>query len=652
MKIPNEQIHKIPEIDTEIISDLAPFVFEFDREKVICDNRFSQPYVITKYNNKPKGNWFNQIRKMSGDVTISHFYTKANGNKLNDYYSRTIKNKMAELEKTHEPMTIIRINKDIKIAQTQLEQAIDDDTSYLYLYTYVLLQSTSQEKLDSLCEDFETKCTATGIKAIVPYTRIDEAFWSSLPLLSNEVPEYTYTIANSVSASSIFPFDDNELSVFNKNMTIEGTNKDTGNIISIDYTNDSIVINRNKFVFGSSGGGKTTYLTSDYLKKYAFADNSKTLKRRIVLFDPENEQVARVKEYGGEVINLSSMSDTRINPFQIYSRSVPEKTIYDFENKEDYEDYLDQLATSVKDKILTKSEIDKEINKRMNILTQYFLLVDSSLTASQLSIIKKETKKTYKEFYRKKNLADMKNTDFPTFSSLEEQLKKLKDTEPERYELVKDFAIALEDYTTGTQTIFNGHTNVDLNNPLICFSMLDLQTEENIRDLAYLNTFSYLFEEITNNPHIVTSVYADEFHFLLKNKVSADFFYQAYKRFRKYSADCTVSTQQLDDVLQAVNNIGKAIIGNSFTRVFFGLPENEADDIISELKLRLTKKEKSFITAKRQGEGLIYHGTKRAKLKVSLSQEEFRILNPKHYQETYGEELKTDINWLLRVQNS
>ncbi len=87
----------------------------------------------------------------------------------------------------------------------------------------------------------------------------------ALPLQSNEVPEYTYTIANSISASSIFPFDDNELSVFTKNMIIEGINKDTENIVSIDYTNRKLVVNRNKFVFGLSGG-ETTYLTSDYLK--------------------------------------------------------------------------------------------------------------------------------------------------------------------------------------------------------------------------------------------------------------------------------------------------------------------------------------------------------------------------------------------------
>ena len=649
-KIPIEKIKLIPEIDREIVSDLEPFVFEFDREKVVIDDMYARPYVITKYNNKPKGNWFNRIRKMSGDITISHYYTKANGNALNDYYNTTIKNKLAEIDKTHDPMTIIRLEKEMKIAQTQLEQAIEDDTSYLYLYTYVLIKSKSLDRLNKLCEDFETRCTATGIKAIVPYTMIDKAYWSSLPLLSNEVPEYTYTIANSVSASSIFPFDDNEMSVFSKNMIVEGINKDTDNMVSIDYTNKKIVVNRNKFIFGLSGGGKTTYITSDYLKKYALSDNSQGLKKRVVLFDPEDEQVERVKEYGGQVINLSSMSDVRINPFQIFSRNAPEKTASDFQNEKDYDNYLEDLENNHKDKNMTDVEIGKEVDKRMNILVPYLMMIDSELKDSQLSIIKKEAKNCYTKLYEKRNLADMTNEDFPIFSDLEARLKALEETDPKRYERIEDFIYSLEDFTTGSRTIFNGHTNVDLNSPLICFSLKDLQTEEGIRDLSYLNSFSFLFEEITNNPHITTSVYADEFHFLLKNKVSADFFFQAYKRFRKYGADCTVSTQQIDDVLKAKDNVGKAIIGNSFTKMFFGLDESEAQSISNELKLKLTKKELSFITSKRQGEALIFHGTKRAKLKVDLTQEEMRILNPQGYEDLYGDSAEREINWLLRTQ--
>ncbi|HFQ3804506.1 VirB4 family type IV secretion system protein [Enterococcus faecium] len=647
-KIPKEKIVLIPEVDTDVVSDLAPFNFTVERDKLLIDDSYAVPYVITKYNNKPRGNWFNRIRKMSGDITISHYYTKANGNSLNDYYNRTIKNKQAEIDRSHDPLTIIRLEREMKIAQTQLEQAVDENTSYLYLYTYVLIKSKSEDKLKKLCEDFETRCIASGVKALIPYTMIDKAYWSALPLQSNEVPEYTYTIANSISASSIFPFDDNELSVFTKNMIIEGINKDTENIVSIDYTNRKLVVNRNKFVFGLSGGGKTTYLTSDYLKKYAFADNSTELKHRIVLFDPEDEQTERVRSLGGEIINLSSMSDVRINPFQIYSRNTPDmdlkESLSDFEEDE----LVENLEIKHKDFVMTENDIDKEISKRMNILTPYFLMVDHSLTDSQLSIIKLEAKKCYTTLYEKKNLSKMENTDFPTFSDLENRLKALEETDPKRYKRIEDFIYSLEDFTIGSRTIFNGHTNIDLNNPLICFSLRDLQTEEGIRDLAYLNSFSYLFEEITNNPQIVTSVYADEFHFLLKNKISADFFFQAYKRFRKYNADCTVSTQQIDDVLKAPDNIGKAIIGNSFTKVFFGLDETEAQGISNELKLKLTKKELSFITSKRQGEALLFHGTKRAKIKVDLTQEEMRLLNPGGYEDIYGVSPKKEINWLLR----
>ncbi|HDO7760500.1 TPA: TrsE protein [Enterococcus faecalis] len=647
-KIPKEKIVLIPEVDTDVVSDLAPFNFTVERDKLLIDDSYAVPYVITKYNNKPRGNWFNRIRKMSGDITISHYYTKANGNSLNDYYNRTIKNKQAEIDRSHDPLTIIRLEREMKIAQTQLEQAVDENTSYLYLYTYVLIKSKSEDKLKKLCEDFETRCIASGVKALIPYTMIDKAYWSALPLQSNEVPEYTYTIANSISASSIFPFDDNELSVFTKNMIIEGINKDTENIVSIDYTNRKLVVNRNKFVFGLSGGGKTTYLTSDYLKKYAFADNSTELKHRIVLFDPEDEQTERVRSLGGEIINLSSMSDVRINPFQIYSRNTPDvdlkESLSDFEEDE----LVENIEIKHKDFEMTENDIDKEISKRMNILTPYFLMVDHSLTDSQLSIIKLEAKKCYTTLYEKKNLSKMENTDFPTFSDLENRLKALEETDPKRYKRIEDFIYSLEDFTIGSRTIFNGHTNIDLNNPLICFSLRDLQTEEGIRDLAYLNSFSYLFEEITNNPQIVTSVYADEFHFLLKNKISADFFFQAYKRFRKYNADCTVSTQQIDDVLKAPDNIGKAIIGNSFTKVFFGLDETEAQGISNELKLKLTKKELSFITSKRQGEALLFHGTKRAKIKVDLTQEEMRLLNPGGYEDIYGVSPKKEINWLLR----
>ena len=148
MSIPREKILQLSEIDHEPVSDLAPFNFKVERDKLLIDDVYARPYVITKYNNKPQGNWFSRIRKMSGDITLSHFYTPANGALLNEHYNRTIKNKAAEIQKSHDPLTNLRLEREMKIAQTQLEQAIDENTSYLHLFTYALIKSYSLEKLN------------------------------------------------------------------------------------------------------------------------------------------------------------------------------------------------------------------------------------------------------------------------------------------------------------------------------------------------------------------------------------------------------------------------------------------------------------------------------------------------------------------------
>ena len=138
-------------------------------------------------------------------------------------------------------------------------------------------------------------------------------------------------------------------------------------------------------------------------------------------------------------------------------------------------------------------------------------------------------------------------------------------------------------------------------------------------------------------------------HFLLKNPESADFFYQAYKRFRKYNAGATVTTQQIQDLLDAPGGIGEAIVGNSYTKIMFGFEPREIDQVISRLKIPLSDKEIHFLKAKKQGEALILYGAQRALLKVVLTEEELRLLNPKKYEEKTGRSAKELPDWSDKV---
>lgn len=82
-------------------------------------------------------------------------------------------------------------------------------------------------------------------------------------------------------------------------------------------------------------------------------------------------------------------------------------------------------------------------------------------------------------------------------------------------------------------------------------------------------------------------------------------------------------------------NVGEAIIGNSYTKLFFGLDSKGLDDIENKLRINFSKKERKLLEKKKQGEALIINGSKRAFMKVSLSQEELRLIDSEQYQEKY-----------------
>ena len=77
-------------------------------------------------------------------------------------------------------------------------------------------------------------------------------------------------------------------------------------------------------------------------------------------------------------------------------------------------------------------------------------------------------------------------------------------------------------------------------------------------------------------------LFIDEFHFLSKNPDSMRFFYQAYKRFRKYNAGAIAGTQQIIDVLDTDDNLGAAMIETIIQKVFFGLDNKGVEDVVTK----------------------------------------------------------------------
>src|SRR5699024_211153 len=168
----------------------------------------------------------------------------------------------------------------------------------------------------------------------------------------------------------------------------------------------------------------------------------------------------------------------------------------------------------------------------------------------------------------------------------------------------RDFYFILDSYVNGSNTLFNGHTNIDVTTNLLSFALKSLQNDTEIQGPAYLNTLSYLWAEITKNKTEKIKFIVDVFHSLHKNPDASTFFYQAYKRFRKYNAGAIAGTQQIQDVLDGTmgdkRNVGEAIVGNSYTKLFFGLDSGSIEQIESKLHIKFSNKERRLVDRKKQ----------------------------------------------------
>ncbi|MDQ6600899.1 VirB4 family type IV secretion system protein [Bacillus salipaludis] len=596
-------------LETEELNSIYPFVWKENKSFIESGGNFIKVLAVVSYPKEQKGNWLSDLKRLKGNISFVQYLEPANSEGMIHYYNDSIKNKDAELLKTRDPATRIRLRSELESAKYQLNQVLTNRSNFMYLYTYIFIQATSPEDLRSLEDNVQRILTKLRMKALNPHYAALMAFWSALPLGDNQLKDYTYQMCNSETASSFFPFDDSEICYLSPKSQVEGINKTTNSLVAIDYLDTQRTLNQNMVVIGTSGVGKSTFMVQKILRCFAMGI-------KVYIIDPENEYSHIVKILGGEVVHLSSNSATKINPLEIFSTEITDTQ--DFNNEMEF----------VRD--LVKQKVQR--------LKAFFKVLKADLTQVETSILDKTLTNLYNRFSinEDSDFKSIKSIDYPILEDFYHDLGELKQKDSERYEKIQDFYFILESYVHGSNSLFNGHTNVNINNSLFSFNIKSLQNEVDVQAACYFNIFGFLWDEITKNKNELIYLFIDEFHFLSKNPDSMRFFYQAYKRFRKYNAGAIAGTQQIIDVLDTEDNLGAAMIENSHTKVFFGLDNKGVDDVVRKINLSFSDEEISLLRAKRQGEALITYGSQRAFIKVELTQEELRLWNKKRYVEKYG----------------
>lgn len=318
------------------------------------------------------------------------------------------------------------------------------------------------------------------------------------------------------------------------------------------------LLNGNGCVLATSGAGKSfsvKLMIEQVLLRYP--------QDEVIVIDAQGEYIPLIKAFNGQTLNISTSSNTFINPFDSSLR---------YEKGED------------------------ALNSKIEFSLAFIESIVSSngLTGEQKTLVDRCTKNIYEE-YQIHNFDEKYEPDFIKF--YEELLK-----QPELE--AKNLALVIERYVLGGMDIFSKKTNVEIKNRFISFDISELP--RSIQTTGYLVILEHIMNRLKRNKTLGkhTWIFIDEFHILLANQYSADYIARIYKTGRKENAIPTIITQNIADVIKSEQ--GCKIFSNS---EFAMLLKQKPLDLPVICKIfNISEEESKYVIDSPAGQGLIVYG--------------------------------------------
>ena len=338
--------------------------------------------------------------------------------------------------------------------------------------------------------------------------------------------------------------------IMDKDGIYYGENAISHNLIMVNKEN---LLNQSAFLLGVPGSGKS-FSAKELIVFLALSTNDD-----ILVCDPENEYSALIKTLGGEVIHIAAGSDDHINAMD-----------------------MTQGYGEGKNPVIDKSEF---------ILSLFEQLNKNGLGAKEKSIIDRCVALVYEDYQNGGKL--------PTLCVLREKLLEQPEKEAD------NLALEMELFTDGSLNAFAHKTNVDTNNRMIVYDIMDLGKQ--LKTMGLLVITDAMINRVTDNwkKGIRTHVFIDEFHVVFENEYSASFFNSAWRQFRKRDGYPTGITQNVEYLLASVT--ASTMLSNSEFIVMLNQASQDRQKLAKLLSI--SDEQMSYITNADAGCGLIKYGS-------------------------------------------
>lgn len=549
----------------------CPEYMEFKKDYFLFNDKYARCIAIQKYPASIMDTIFKSIIELNQTMIITEnldFVEQSEAIRLLERKSTDMKQEaIVKTRKSSEaargafidPIEGSQLQRDMDAAQTLLTDLQERNEKMLRGQIIIMITADTYDELEKNTDALKIVLRKYQLVPMRCAGLQEEAFCSVLPVgnSSSIDKEKNLQIRRTLSSSAtsgFMPFNSKEL--LHEGGLYYGQNQVTKNLILFDRR---ALKNPNGFILGVPGGGKGVQAKIEMIYSILQTDEE------IIILDPEGEYTALAEKHGGEVIYISENSQTHINPLDLT------------ENPDTGDNEYDPLKA------------------KLSFLLSFFstIMGNEKISPIQKTIIDNVMHNTYKNHYN------------PTLLEYYAELEKY---ENEVADEIKSAATYLRQtlhlYVHGSMNVFSNSSNVNINKRIVVYNIKELG--ENLKSLGMMIVLENIWDRVAKNKtrKIGTRIYIDEMYLLFKSEQSSQFFYELYKRARKWGGVPTGITQNVEDLLRSEQ--ARSMLSN--TEFVVMLAQNATDREQLAHLLKISNETMEYVTNSRPGCGLIYAG--------------------------------------------
>ena len=558
----------IEQYKMDLIDVVAPRKLEVETDYLKIGDVYLRSLFVSGYPRFVGPGWLEQIINFNSSLDLSFFIYPVEGKGVLDDLMRKIAEMEAEISTDLERGKIINPGTSAKLEDARLlqEELVKGAEHYFEFGFYITVRAADLEQLNQTSKLVQATLGSILVTAKHCTLDMDSGFLSTAPFGLDRM-SITRNM-DTTSLATTFPLTSAELS------------SDTGVLYGINTQNGSFIIfdrfsmeNSNMTVFATSGAGKSYFVKLESVR-------SLMLGTEVIIIDPEGEYKTLADAVGGQNIEFSFASPSKINPFDL-------SQVYE--------------------------EKESHLNLKILSLHSLFKVIMGKITPTQEAMLDRALVETY----RSRGITQDPATQTKEPPLMEDLYKILVGMEiPDAL----DLAARIEKYVRGSFIgIFDKQTNIEIENPFTVFSIRNLQ--DVLRPIAMFIILDFIWTRVKRDlkPRLLV---VDEAWHMMRFEDSAQFLWSIVKRARKYYLGLTTITQDVDDFL--AQDIGKAVVTNSALRVLFKQAPAAIDKVGDVFYL--SQGERSLLLGSNVGEGIFFAGNNHAPITVVASPAEHKLI--------------------------